>query len=122
MTVIGCLSALSKYGANQRLHGLSGVRIDSLGFGWPLGDSKTRMESSTSKDTPFQISGAFGCHLPLLEPPFHLFFFLSFFFSDFATASSSSSASTTASSLASAQYLIWTNRVAILIRPLVCNL
>ena len=57
--MIGRLSVLSKHGADQRLHGLSGVGIDSPGFGWPLGGSKTRMESSTSKDTSCQISGAF---------------------------------------------------------------
>ena len=100
--MIGRLSALSKHEADKRLHGLSGVRIDSLGSGWPFGGSKTRMESSTSKDTPYQISRAFGCHFPLLEPPFHIFFFLSFFFSDFPIASSSSSASATTSYLASA--------------------
>ena len=59
MIAIGRLNVLSKHEANQRLHGLSGVRIDSPGFGWSLGGSKTRMESSTSKDTPCQISGAF---------------------------------------------------------------
>ena len=50
---------LSEHESDQRLEGLSGVGIDSLGFGWPLGGSKTRMESSASKDTPCQISGAF---------------------------------------------------------------
>ena len=78
------------------------------------------MESSASKDTPCQISGAFQFHLPFLEPPFHLFFFLSFC-SGFATAFSSSSAFATASSLATAQYLIRTNYVAILIQPLGCK-
>ena len=96
------------------MEGLSGVGIDLPGSGWPLGGFKTRMESSASKDTSYQISGPFLFHLPLHEPPFHIFFFLSFC-SDFATASSSSSASATASSLAFAQYLIRMNYVAILI-------
>ena len=52
MIAIGRLSMLSKHEVNQRLHGLSGVRIDSSDSGWPLGGSKTRMESSASKDTP----------------------------------------------------------------------
>ena len=52
MIAIGRLSMLSKHEANQRFHGLSGVGIDSLGSGWSLGGSKTRMESSASKDTP----------------------------------------------------------------------
>ena len=95
------LSVLSKRESNQKLHGLSGVGIDYPCFGWPLGGSETGMESSTSKDTPFQISGAFRFHLPLLEPPFHISYFF-FFGSAVATASSSSSTSATASSLASA--------------------
>ena len=86
------------------------------------------MESSASKDTPCQINGPFLFHLPLLEPPFHFFFFLSFC-SDFSTTSSSSSASATASSsasatassFASAQYSIRTNYVTILIRSLSCK-
>ena len=52
MIAIGRLSMLSKREANQRLHNLSGVGIDSLGSGWPIGGSKTRMKSSASKDTP----------------------------------------------------------------------
>ena len=97
------LSVLSKCESNQRLHGLSGVGIDYPCSGWPLGGFETRMESSTSKDTPCQISEAFRFHLPLLEPPFHLSSFFPFFFgSVVATASSSSSASATTSSLASA--------------------
>ena len=59
MIVIGRLNMLSKHEVDQRLHGLSGVGIDSLGSGKPLVSSKTRMESSTSKDTPCQINGAF---------------------------------------------------------------
>ena len=70
MIAIDHLSVLSKRESDQRLHGLSGVRIDYPCSGWPLGGSKTRMESSASKDTPIQISGAFT----LLEPPFHLFY------------------------------------------------
>ena len=62
MIAIGRLKMLSKHEADQRLHGLSGVGIDSPGSGWPLGGSKTRMESSASKDTPCQISGAFLCY------------------------------------------------------------
>ena len=98
--MIGRLCALSKHETDQRLHGFSGVGIDSPGSDWPLGGFKTQMESSTFKDTPCQISEAFGCHLPLLKPPFHLFFFLFiylFIFSDFATASSSSASATTSS-------------------------
>ena len=53
------LSVVSKRELDQRLHGLSGVRIDYPYFGWPLGGSKTGMESSASKDSPCQISGAF---------------------------------------------------------------
>ena len=52
MITIGRLSMLSKREANQRFHRLSGVEIDSPGSSWPLGGSKTRMESSASKDTP----------------------------------------------------------------------
>ena len=92
---------LSKRESDQKLHGLSGVKKDYPCFRWPLGGSETGMESSTSKDTPCQISGAFRFHLPLLEPPFFPLFFF-FFGSVVATASSSSSTSATASSLASA--------------------
>ena len=59
MIAIGRLNVLSKHEADQRLHGLSEVRIGSPGSGWPLSGFKTRMESSASKDTPCQISGAF---------------------------------------------------------------
>ena len=52
------LSVLSKCELDQGLHGLSGVGIYSWS-GWPLGGSETRMESSTSKDLPCQISGPF---------------------------------------------------------------
>ena len=71
MIAIDHLSMLSKHESDQRLHGLSGVGIDYPCSGWPLGGSKSRMESFASKDTPIQISGAFT----LLEPPFHHFFF-----------------------------------------------
>ena len=77
----GCdhhLSVLSKHESDQRLHGLSGVGIDYPCSDWPLGGSKTGMESSASKDTPCHINEAFRFHLPLLEPPFHLSLFLSF--------------------------------------------
>ena len=53
------LSVLSKRESDQRLHGLSRVGIDYPCSGWPLGGSETGMESSASKDTPCQISGAF---------------------------------------------------------------
>ena len=53
------LSMLSKCELDQRLHGLSGVGIGYSWFGWPLGGSETRMESSVSKDLLYQISGAF---------------------------------------------------------------
>ena len=59
MIAIGRLSMLSKHESDRRLEGLSGVGIDFPGSGWPLGGSKTRMESSASKDTPCQINGAF---------------------------------------------------------------
>ena len=75
------------------------------------------MEPFAFEETPIQISEAFA----LLEPHFHLFFFGS----DFATASCSSSSSSTpatASSLVSALYLIRTNDIAILTRPLGCQL
>ena len=52
MISIDHLSVLSKHESDQRLHGLSGVGIDYPCFGWLLGGSKTRMESSSSKDTP----------------------------------------------------------------------
>ena len=52
MIAIDHLSVLSKHESDQRLHGLSGVGIDYPCSGWPLGGSKTRMESSASKDTP----------------------------------------------------------------------
>ena len=71
MIAIDHLSVLSKHESDQRLDGLSGVGIDYPCSGWPLGGSKTRMESSAAKDTPIQISEAFI----LLEPPFHLFLF-----------------------------------------------
>ena len=57
--MIGRLSVLSKHQSNRRLEGLNGAGIDFPGYGWPLGGSKTRMESSASKDTPCQISRAF---------------------------------------------------------------
>ena len=59
MIAIGRLSVLPKHESDQRLEGLSGVRIDLPGSGWRLGGSKTRMESFASKDTPCQINGAF---------------------------------------------------------------
>ena len=51
-------SMLSEHEADQRLQGLSRVGIDYPCFGWPLGGSKTRMESSASKDTPCPTSTA----------------------------------------------------------------
>ena len=59
MIAIGRLSVIFEHESYQRLQGLSGVRIDSVGSSWPWGGSKTRMESSASKDTPCQISEAF---------------------------------------------------------------
>ena len=122
------LSMLPKCESYQRLHGLSGVRIDYPCSSWPLGGSETGMESSTSKDAPCQISEAFRFHLPLLEPHFHLSSFFPLFplFFSFGsavtTASSSSSTPATASSLTFAQYLIRANYIAVLIRPLGCHL
>ena len=109
MISIGRLSMLSNHEENQRLYGLSGVRIDSSYYSWPLGGSKTRMESSTSKDTPLAKSAG----LLLFLSPLSIIFL--FFFGNFATASSSSLAPATTSSLASVWYLIRTNYVAILI-------
>ena len=57
--MIDHLSVLSQHESNRRLHGLSGVGIDYACSGWPLGGSKTGMESSASRDTPCQISEAF---------------------------------------------------------------
>ena len=57
--MIDYLSVLSKHKPDQRLQGLSGFGTDSQCSGGPLGGSKTQMESSASKDTPCQISGAF---------------------------------------------------------------
>ena len=37
---------------DRRLQGLSGVGIECPCSSWSLGGSKTRMESSASKDTP----------------------------------------------------------------------
>ena len=59
MIAIGRLSVLSKHESDRRLEGLSGVGIDLPSSSWPLGGSKTRMESSASKDTFCQINGAF---------------------------------------------------------------
>ena len=52
MIAIDCLSVLSKHEPDKILQGLSGVGIDYSCSGWPLVGSKTRMESSASKDTP----------------------------------------------------------------------
>ena len=49
---------------DRRLQGLSGVRIEYPCSCWPLGGSKTRMESSTSKDTPSRSNR-------ILHVPFH---------------------------------------------------
>ena len=49
MIVIDYLCMLFKHESDQGLHGLSGVGIV---LGGPLGGSKTRMESSVSKDIP----------------------------------------------------------------------
>ena len=69
------LNVISKYGPGRRLQGLSEVGIECvweniLGLSAPflavsLGGSKTRMKSSTAKDTLSQINGA-------LCVPFHL--------------------------------------------------
>ena len=118
MISIGRLSMLSKHEENQRLYGLSGVRIDSSDYSWPLSGSKTRMESSTSKDTPLAKSA--GLLLFLSPLSIYIYIYIYIFFGNFATASSSSLAPATTSSLASARYLIRTNYISILIRPLGC--
>ena len=51
MIAIG-LSVLSNHESDQRLEGLSGAGIDLPCSGWPLGASKTRMESPAFNDTP----------------------------------------------------------------------
>ena len=66
---------ISMYGPCRRLQGLSGVEIFCVSenilklyapfLAASLGGSKTRMESSAAKDTPFLINGA-------LCVPFHL--------------------------------------------------
>ena len=114
MIVIDYLSVLSKHKSSQRMHGLSEVEI-VLGGLWVV--LKLEWNPLHPRAPPIQISGAFT----LLKPPFHLFFFGS----DFATASCSCSCSSTpaiASSLVSALYLIRTNNMAVLIRPLGCQL
>ena len=114
--MIDYLSVLSKHESGQRIHGLSEVGI-ALGGLWVV--LKLEWNPLHPRTPPIQISGAFA----LLESPFHLFFF--FFGIDFAIAScscSSSSTLDTASSLVSALYLIQTNDIAILTRPLGCQL
>ena len=114
MIVIDYLSMLSKHESGQRIHGLSGVGI-ALGGLWVV--LKLEWTLCIRGHPPIQISGAFA----LLEPTFHLFFFCS----DFAIASSSSSSSSTpatAPSLVSTLYLIQMNDIAILTRPLGCQL
>ena len=113
MIVIDYLSVLSKYESDQRLHGLSGVGIVP-GDLWVV--LKLEWNPLHLRTPPIKISEAFT----LLEPPFHFFFG-----SDFATASCSSCSSSTpatASSLVSALYLIRTNYIVVLIRPLGCQL
>ena len=58
------LSVLSKCESDQRLHGLSGVGIDYLWSGWPLGGSETGMKSSASKDTPISNQQGFSISSP----------------------------------------------------------
>ena len=99
--MIDHLSMISKHESDQRLHGLRGVGIYYPCSDWPLGGSKTVMESSASKDTPCQISGLFDFISPFLSP-LSIFSCFLVFGSTVATASSSSSASPTTSSLASA--------------------
>ena len=52
------LESASENKPDKRLQGLSEVGIDYPCSGCPLGGSKTRMESSASKDTPCPTSGA----------------------------------------------------------------
>ena len=115
--MIDYLSVLCKHESGQRMHGLSGVEIALDGL-WVF--LKLKWNPLHPRTPPIQISGAFA----LLEPHFHLSFFF-FFGINFATAScSSSSYSTpaTTSSLVSTLYLIRTNDIAVLIRPLGCQL
>ena len=117
MIAIGHLSMLSKHEANQRLHGLSGVGIDSTGSGWPLGGAKTRMESSVSKDTSLAKSTrllSFLSPLSISPPPFFFVVILLLLLLPLHPL--------LLLFLASAQYLMRTNYVAVLIRPLGCNL
>ena len=108
MIVIDYLSVLSKHELGQRMHGLSGVEIVMGGLWVVLKLEWNPLYPRTPPPPPIQINGAFA----LLKPPSHLFFF-------FATASSSTPA--TASSLVYALYLIRTNDIAVLIRPLGCQ-
>ena len=113
--MIDYLSVLSKYESDQRLHGLSRVGI-VLGGLWVV--LKLEWNPLHPRTPPPSKSAGLLLFLSLLS----IFFF---FGSDFATASCSCSCSSTpatASSLVSALYLIRTNYIAILIRPLGCQL
>ena len=100
MIAIDHLSVLSKHESDQILHGLSRVGIDYPCSGWVL-----KLEwNPLHPRTPLAKSAG----LLLFLSPLSIFFFGS----DFAIASS----------LASAQYLIRTNSIVILIRLLGCHL
>ena len=64
MIAIDGSNMISKCDPCRRLQGLSGVGIEHLCFSWSLGGSKTRMEASSSKDTP-------SCNNGVLRIPFH---------------------------------------------------
>ena len=110
--MINYLNVLSKHESSQRIHGLSGVGI-ALGGLWVV----LKLEwNPLHLRTPLSKSAGLFLFLSLLSI---------FFGSDFATASCSCCSSSTpaiASSLVSALYLIRTNDIAVLIRPLGCQL
>ena len=111
--MIDYLGVRSKHESDQRMHVLSGVRI-VLGGLWVV--LKLEWNPLHPRTSPIQISGAFT----LLEPLFFFFFFGSYFATTYCSSSSSTPA--TASFLVSSLYLIRMNYIAVLIRPLGCQL
>ena len=66
--MIGRLCALSKHEADQRLHGLSGVGIDSPGSDWPLGGFKTQWNPLHSRTPPTKSARLLDVIFPFLSP------------------------------------------------------
>ena len=94
MITIDGLNVISMHEPDRILQGLSGVGIEYPCSSWPLGGSKTSMESSASKDTPsrsnrvlripFNFHRTFLLQLLLLSPfsafaPMIAFFFLALY-------------------------------------------